>query len=33
MSWLILIVAGLFEIGWAVGLKYTDGFTGWCRAC
>jgi quaternary ammonium compound-resistance protein SugE len=27
MSWLILIVAGLFEIGWAVGLKYTDGFT------
>lgn len=27
MSWLILVVAGLFEIGWAVGLKYTDGFT------
>ncbi len=27
MNWLILIVAGLFEIGWAVGLKYTDGFT------
>lgn len=27
MSWLILIAAGLFEIGWAVGLKYTDGFT------
>src|SRR3546814_18908176 len=27
MPWLILIVAGLFEIGWAVGLKYTDGFT------
>ena len=27
MHWLILIVAGLFEIGWAVGLKYTDGFT------
>ena len=27
MSWLILIVAGLFEIGWAVGLKYTEGFT------
>ena len=27
MSWVILIVAGLFEIGWAVGLKYTDGFT------
>ena len=27
MNWLILITAGLFEIGWAVGLKYTDGFT------
>ncbi len=27
MVWLILLVAGLFEIAWAVGLKYTDGFT------
>ena len=27
MSWLYLFFAGLFEIGWAVGLKYTDGFT------
>lgn len=27
MAWLILVVAGLFEIGWAVGLKYTEGFT------
>jgi len=27
MVWLILFVAGLFEIGWAVGLKYTEGFT------
>jgi quaternary ammonium compound-resistance protein SugE len=27
MAWLVLIVAGLFEIGWAVGLKYTEGFT------
>jgi quaternary ammonium compound-resistance protein SugE len=27
MAWLLLIVAGLLEIGWAVGLKYTDGFT------
>lgn len=27
MAWLILIVAGLFEVGWAIGLKYTDGFT------
>ncbi len=26
-SWIILIIAGLFEIGWAIGLKYTDGFT------
>jgi quaternary ammonium compound-resistance protein SugE len=25
--WIVLFVAGLFEIGWAVGLKYTDGFT------
>jgi quaternary ammonium compound-resistance protein SugE len=27
MAWIVLFVAGLFEIGWAVGLKYTDGFT------
>jgi quaternary ammonium compound-resistance protein SugE len=27
MSWIILFVAGLLEVGWAVGLKYTDGFT------
>ena len=27
MAWLILIAAGLFEVGWAVGLKYTEGFT------
>ncbi len=27
MAWLFLVGAGLFEIGWAVGLKYTDGFT------
>ncbi len=27
MAWFVLITAGLFEIGWAVGLKYTDGFT------
>ncbi len=27
MAWLSLFVAGLFEIGWAIGLKYTDGFT------
>jgi quaternary ammonium compound-resistance protein SugE len=27
MPWIILVLAGLFEIGWAIGLKYTDGFT------
>ena len=27
MSWLILVLAGLFETAWAVGLKYTDGFS------
>jgi quaternary ammonium compound-resistance protein SugE len=27
MAWVVLFVAGLFEIGWAVGLKYTEGFT------
>ncbi|EOD9423277.1 DMT family transporter [Vibrio campbellii] len=27
MNWLILILAGLLEVVWAVGLKYTDGFT------
>ncbi|MCU0407135.1 MAG: quaternary ammonium compound efflux SMR transporter SugE [Ignavibacteriaceae bacterium] len=27
MSWIYLFIAGLFEIGWAVGLKYTEGFT------
>ena len=27
MDWILLAVAGLFEIGWAIGLKYTEGFT------
>ena len=27
MAWINLIVAGMFEIGWAIGLKYTQGFT------
>lgn len=27
MAWFILLIAGLFEIGWAVGLKYTEGFS------
>lgn len=27
MAWLYLLIAGLFEIGWAIGLKYTEGFT------
>jgi quaternary ammonium compound-resistance protein SugE len=27
MAWVVLFLAGLFEVGWAVGLKYTAGFT------
>ncbi|PYE36775.1 quaternary ammonium compound-resistance protein SugE [Rhizobium sp. PP-F2F-G38] len=27
MSWFLLFLAGLFEIGWAIGLKYTEGFS------
>ena len=27
MAWMILCTAGLLEIGWAIGLKYTEGFT------
>lgn len=27
MAWVILVIAGLFEVGWAIGLKYTEGFT------
>ena len=27
MAWIYLVLAGLFEIGWAVGLKYSAGFT------
>ncbi len=27
MAWASLVIAGLFEIGWAIGLKYTDGFS------
>ncbi|PVE26330.1 quaternary ammonium compound-resistance protein SugE [Microvirga sp. KLBC 81] len=27
MAWIYLTLAGLFEIGWAIGLKYTDGFS------
>jgi quaternary ammonium compound-resistance protein SugE len=27
LAWIILFIAGLFEIVWAIGLKYTDGFT------
>ncbi|MYN11683.1 quaternary ammonium compound efflux SMR transporter SugE [Pusillimonas sp. TS35] len=26
-SWAVLVLAGLFEVGWAVGLKYSEGFT------
>ena len=27
MAWVILVIAGVFEVGWAIGLKYTEGFT------
>ena len=27
MAWFYLLVAGLFEVGWAIGLKYTEGFS------
>lgn len=27
MAWIILVLAGLFEVGWAIGLKYAEGFT------
>lgn len=27
MAWFILLIAGLFEVGWAIGLKYSEGFT------
>ena len=27
MAWIYLVIAGFFEVGWAIGLKYTEGFT------
>jgi quaternary ammonium compound-resistance protein SugE len=27
MAWFYLLLAGFFEVGWAIGLKYTDGFS------
>lgn len=27
MAWVLLLIAGLLEVGWAIGLKYTDGFS------
>ncbi|WP_431044201.1 DMT family transporter [Streptomyces sp. P1-3] len=27
MAWVLLIVAGLLEVGWSIGMKFTDGFT------
>jgi quaternary ammonium compound-resistance protein SugE len=27
MPWILLVIAGLFEVGWAIGLKYTEGFS------
>jgi quaternary ammonium compound-resistance protein SugE len=29
MAWIVLVLAGLLEVGWAIGLKYSDGFTRW----
>ncbi|HRR34264.1 MAG TPA: quaternary ammonium compound efflux SMR transporter SugE [Kiritimatiellia bacterium] len=33
MSWIVLVLAGLFEVGWAVGLKHTEGFTRFWPTC
>lgn len=33
MSWFLLVIAGIFEIGWAIGLKYTNGFTRFWPTC
>lgn len=27
MNWIMLVIAGLLEVGWAIGLKYSEGFT------
>jgi quaternary ammonium compound-resistance protein SugE len=27
MAWLLILIAGVFEVGWAIGLKYSDGFS------
>lgn len=27
MAWFLLFIAGIFEVGWAIGMKYTEGFT------
>jgi quaternary ammonium compound-resistance protein SugE len=27
MAWILLIIAGVLEVGWAIGMKYTEGFT------
>jgi len=29
MAWVLLVIAGLLEVGWSIGLKYTEGFTRW----
>ncbi|MFQ6333442.1 quaternary ammonium compound efflux SMR transporter SugE [Methylophilus sp. 3sh_L] len=33
MIWLVLIIAGLFETAWAIGLKYTEGFSKFWPSC
>ncbi|MDP1927850.1 MAG: SMR family transporter [Thiobacillus sp.] len=33
MNWWILVVAGILEVGWAIGLKYTEGFMSTTVSC
>ena len=32
-SWVFLVIAGILEVAWAIGLKYTEGFTKWLPTC
>ncbi|CAM5434895.1 Molecular chaperone OS=Streptomyces fumanus OX=67302 GN=GCM10018772_07460 PE=3 SV=1 [Streptomyces fumanus] len=33
MAWVLLVVAGLLEVGWSIGMKYTEGFTRLWPSC
>ncbi len=33
MNWILLVIAGIFEVVWAIGLKYTDGFSRFWPSC